>query len=73
MDSSRRDATLEAHLQPVCNVFGDFLEIFPKWYVATVLAEIRGSTLAKGIAAKRHAITGFLRGLYLIEQAGLPD
>src|SRR5258708_2852635 len=34
--SSRRDARLEAHLQPVLNVFGDFLEIFPKWYGATV-------------------------------------
>jgi hypothetical protein len=34
--SSRRDAKLEAHLQPVWNVFGDFLEIFPKWYGATV-------------------------------------
>jgi len=48
VDSSRRDATLEAHLEPVCNVFRDFLEIFPKWYGATVLAEIRGSTPCKG-------------------------
>ena len=37
MDSSRRDARLAAHLQPVGNVFGDFLEIFPKGYGATVL------------------------------------
>jgi hypothetical protein len=37
VDSSRRDARLEAHLQPVWNVFGDFLVIFPKWYGATVL------------------------------------
>jgi hypothetical protein len=37
VDSSRRDARLEAHLQPIWNVFGDFLEIFPKGYDATVL------------------------------------
>ena len=37
VDSSRRDARLAAHLQPVWNVFGDFLEIFPKGYGATVL------------------------------------
>jgi len=37
VDSSRRDARLEAHLQPVWNVFGDFLEILPKGYGATVL------------------------------------
>ena len=37
VDSSGRDARLEAHLQPVWNVFGDFLEIFPKGYGATVL------------------------------------
>src|SRR5262249_32157821 len=34
--NSRRDVRLEAHLQPVLNIFGDFLEIFSKWYVATV-------------------------------------
>ena len=37
VDSSRRDASLGAHLQPVWNVFGDFLEIFPKGYGANVL------------------------------------
>src|SRR5262249_25146896 len=37
VDSSRRDARLEAHVQPVWNVFGDFLETFPKGYGATVL------------------------------------
>src|SRR5215813_15503212 len=40
VDSSRRDARLEAHLQPVWNVFGDFLEIFPKGYGATVLIAV---------------------------------
>src|SRR5262249_47930611 len=34
--NSRRDGGLEAHLQPVLNIFEDFLEISSKWYVATV-------------------------------------
>jgi hypothetical protein len=29
-------AGLKPHLQHVLNVFGDFLEIFSKWYGATV-------------------------------------
>src|SRR5262249_611804 len=33
---SRRDVRLEAHLQPVLNISGDFLEIFSEWYIATV-------------------------------------
>jgi hypothetical protein len=32
-DGMRR---LEPHLQPVLNILGDFLEIFSKWYGATV-------------------------------------
>jgi len=35
--SRRGDARLEAHLQSDLNVFGDFPEIFSKWYRATFL------------------------------------
>src|SRR5262249_42439837 len=57
--SSRRDARLEAHLQPVWNVFGDFLEIFPKGYGATVLiaACLFDKSHERGTPKRRHSAT----------------
>jgi hypothetical protein len=37
-----------AGLKPTCSVFGDFLEIFSKWYAATV-------PIAVGYLTRRHS------------------
>jgi hypothetical protein len=49
--NSRRDGRLEAHLQHVLNVFGDFLEIFSKWYGATIPSLFDKTTVVTVMAA----------------------